>query len=166
MTCVSAKGYGLLRYLMTFKADILLNMGQKECQYDLDPDMIENLLERPEPPDPKPARVVSQPESDPAKFLGPVKELLARDVTVRAAWIFEAQPTEPQPRGHCSYELALLMQNPEDDHLLHQLETMAKALTPVQMDLAATQLRGEDEAFRQLAERHAPFYTARGFLED
>lgn len=166
MTYVSAKGHPLLRYLMTFDSDIILNMGQPECQYGLDPDMIEILLERPEPSDEKPARWVAEPESDPAKFLGPVKELLRRDAAVRAAWIFETKATEPQPRGHCHYELALLMQNPDDEHLLRQVETMAKALTPVQMDWAATLLRGEDAAFENLAARQPPFYRARGFMED
>jgi hypothetical protein len=166
MTCVSAKGYGLLRYMMTFDADILLNMGQKECQYQLDPDMIDILLERPEPPDPEPPRTVSMPSGDPAKFLTPVRELLARDGSVRAAWIFEAKSGRPELKGQCDYELALLMQNPEDDHLRQQVETMARALTPVQMEWAVTLLRGEDAAFRQLSERHPPFYTAKGFLEE
>lgn len=167
MTCVSAKGYELLRFLFTQDADYLsLNFGLPECQYALDADMIEILLERPEPTDERPARMVAQPEGDPAKFLGPVRELLARDAAVRAAWIFEAKGTEPQPRGHCNYELALLMRNPDDEHLLRQVETMAKALTPVQMDWATTLLRGEDAAFEKLAERQPPFYHAKGFLED
>jgi hypothetical protein len=104
MTCVAAKGYELLRFLFTQDADYLsLNLGLPECQYGLDADMIEILLERPEPADaaPEPVRMVAEPEGDPAKFLGPVKELLARDATVRAAWIFEAKGTEPLPRGHC-----------------------------------------------------------------
>lgn len=169
MTCVAAKGYELLRFLFTQDADYLsLNLGLPECQYGLDADMIEILLERPEPADaaPEPVRMVAEPEGDPAKFLGPVKELLARDATVRAAWIFEAKGTEPLPRGHCSYELALLMQSPDDEHLLRQVELMAKALTPVQMDWAATLLRGEDAAFDNLAARQPPFYRARGFLDD
>ncbi len=166
MTCVSAKGHQLLRFLVTQDADELwLNFGLPECQYGMDPDMIDILLERPEPPDPEPPRVVAQPEGDPAKFLAPVKSLLAREASVRAAWIFEAKVSEPEMRGQCCYELALLMQNPDDEHLLQQVETMAKALTPVQMEWAATLLRGEDTAFQQLAERHPPFYAARGFLE-
>lgn len=170
MSCVSAKGYPLLRFMTTFGADILLNMGQKECQYDLDADMIDILLERPEPPDDVPARRVAEPQGDPAKFLGPVRELLARDAAVRAAWIFEVQDTEAADaatrlRGHASYELALLMRNPDDEHLLPKVETMAKALTPVQMDWTATLLRGEDAAFENLAARQPPFYRARDFLE-
>jgi len=165
MICVSAKGYSLLRYLIAQDVDELwLNFGLPECQYCFDVDMIEILLERPEPPDPKPKRLVAEPEGDPAKFLGPVKELLARDATVRAAWIFEARTDEELPPGETRYELALLMQNPDDDHLLRQVETMAKALTPVQMEWAATLLRGEDQAFHQLAEHQPPFYAARGFL--
>ena len=42
----------------------------------------------------------------------------------------------------------------------------AKFLGPVQMDWAATLLRGEDAAFENLAARQPPFYRARGFLED
>lgn len=169
MICVASKGYQILRYLVTQGADELwLNFGLPECQYRLDPDMIDILLERPEPSDAprSPERMVHEPEGDPAKFLQPVKELLARDAAVRAAWIFEARTDEERPRGHASYELALLMKNSDDDHLLSQVEMMAKALTPVQMDWAATMLRGEDAAFRQLAERHPPFYTAKGFLDE
>jgi len=171
MTFVSAKGYQLLQYLMTYEADILLNMGQKECQYDLDADMIDILLKRPEPRDdsPAPARTVAKPEGDPAKFLGPVRDLLSRDATVCAAWIFEVTneevPDATRLRGHASYELALLMRNSDDEHLLSKVETMAKALTPVQMDWAATLLRGEDAAFEKLAESQPPFYSARDFLE-
>ncbi|MBE7497619.1 MAG: enhanced serine sensitivity protein SseB C-terminal domain-containing protein [Verrucomicrobiaceae bacterium] len=164
MTCVSAKGHGLLRFMKTFGADILLNMGQKECQYDLDPDLIDYLLEQPEPPDPEPPRTVARPEGDPAKFLGPVKELLARDAAVRAAWIFESKPAAPLPRGHACYELALLMHDPDDEHLLQKVETMAKALTPVQMEWTTSLLRGGHEAFRELAGNHPPFYAARDFL--
>ncbi len=70
MTCVSAKGYELLRFLFTQDADYLsLNLGLPECQYALDADMIEILQERPEPPDPAPERRVREPEGDPAKFL-------------------------------------------------------------------------------------------------
>jgi hypothetical protein len=108
MTCVSAKGYELLRFLFTQDADYLsLNLGLPECQYALEADMIEILRQRPELPDPAPERRVREPEGDPAMFLG-----------------------------------------------------------PVQMDWAATLLRGEDAAFKNLAARQPPFYRARGFLED
>jgi hypothetical protein len=80
-----------------------LNLGLPECQYALDADMIEILLERPEPPAPAPERRVREPEGDPVKFLG-----------------------------------------------------------PVQMDWAATLLRGEDAAFENLAARQPPFYRVRG----
>lgn len=59
MTCVSAKGYELLRFLFTQDADYLsLNLGLPECQYALDADMIEILRQRLEPPDPAPERRV------------------------------------------------------------------------------------------------------------
>lgn len=170
LTCVAAKGYGLLRLMMQQPADHLwLNLFVPGAQYTLDPDLVEMLLERPEPPDPAPPRVVREPEADPARFLGPVRELLARDAAVRAAWIFEAPPPagaeSPRVRVEVNYELALLMQDPEDDHLLRPVELMAKALTPVQMEWAVTQLRGEDASFRRLAECQPPFYAAHGFLE-
>lgn len=170
LTCVAAKGHGLLRLMMMQPADHLwLNLFVPGAQYTLDPDMVDLLLERPEPPDSGLERLVRVPEDDPGKFLGPVRDLLARDAAVRAAWIFEAPASmdkaAPASRGDVSYELALLMQDPDDDHLLRQVELMAKALTPVQMEWTVKRLRGDDASLRELAERQPPFYAARGFLQ-
>ncbi|MBK8039075.1 MAG: SseB family protein [Verrucomicrobiaceae bacterium] len=131
MIVVGAKGHPLLHLLRAQDVDELwLNFGLPECQCFLDPDMIDILLERPEPPDPPPARRLPDPEGDPTRYLQPVKELLARDPAVCAAWIFTARPGSMLPRGESSYELALLMKDPDDEHLLRQVEAMAKALTP------------------------------------
>lgn len=165
MTCVSAKGWQLLQYLMVQDADYLwLNFGLRECQYGLDADMIDILLKRPEPPDPEPQVRVTAPAGDPAKFLQPVKDLLARDATVRAAWILETKPENPQLRGQACYQMALLMQNPEDEHLLDQVELMVKALTPVQMEWEVALLRAEDHQLKHFAGKNTPFYAAKTFL--
>jgi len=48
MTCVAAKGWQLLQYLIVQDADELwLNFGLPECQDGLDTDMIDILLKRP-----------------------------------------------------------------------------------------------------------------------
>ena len=64
-----------------------------------------------------------------------------------------------------AYEVMLVMRDPEDKSLLDQVETMAKALTPVHIEWNSGVMMGEDIMLRRLAERQPPFYTAPGFLE-
>lgn len=163
---VSAPGYQLLRFLQSMDKQITINCGLKDAQYTLDPDMIEILLSRPEPKpvEPHPQRQLASPEGDPQRFLGPVREFLGKQPTVRAAWIFARTDAPPQPPGHHAYELMLLMRDPEDKSLLHQVEVMAKALTPVEMDWVTSVMLSDDHSLRNLAAQQPPFYQAPDFL--
>lgn len=168
-TCVSTTGYDALRYLSGSEADyICINAGLKDCQKTLDPDLVELLLERPEPrPGDRPAHnVLIDPDDDTARRLGPLKDFLSRQPTVRAAWIFFTQPDPPLPPGHRACELGLVMQDPEDESLLHQAGVIVKALTPVEMEWTPTVLMADDASLRNLAERQPPFYAAPGFLKE
>ena len=85
---------------------------------------------------------------------------------MRAAWILETKPENPQLRGQTCYQMALLMQNPEDEHLLDQVKLMVKALTPVQMEWEVALLRAEDHQLKRFAEKSAPFYASKALLAD
>jgi len=162
---ISAPGYQLLRFLQLMDKQITMNCGVKDGQYTLDPDMVEILLSRPEPVPvgSQPQRKVRVPEGDPQRFLGPVREFLAKQPTVRAAWIFGRTDAPPQRPGHYAYEFMLIMREPEDKSLLHPVEVMLKALTPVEMDWVTGVLMGDDESFRKFAAEQPPFYQAADF---
>lgn len=162
---ISAQGYGLLHYLHSMDKQITMNCGLKDAQYTLDPDMVEILLSRPEPPpaESQPQRKVRLPEGDPQHFLGPLREFLAKQPAVRAAWIFGRTDAPPQKPGHHAYEFSLLMRDPEDKSLLQPVETMLKALTPVEMDWVTGVLMGDDQSFRNFAAEQPPFYQAADF---
>ena len=71
MRILSAPGYQLLKLVSQYDAELWINCGQKECQYPLDPDMVEILLSRPEPryDDARPAQKVTvHPAGDPANI--------------------------------------------------------------------------------------------------
>jgi hypothetical protein len=168
MTYVSAPGYQLLRYIMTFdKVDYMwINAGLKECQYQLDADMVEILLSRPEPEyqtEPS-GQLGLHPEGDPQHYLDPLREFLSRQPTVRAAWIFGRQPEPPLPEGQHAYDFGLLMDDPEDRSIEEKVETMLKALTPVEMDWDVTSLMADEQSLRNLAKEQPPFYQGAGFL--
>lgn len=169
MTYVSAPGYQLLRYLMTFDdVDYLwINAGLKECQYQLDTDMVEILLSRPEPEyETVPSGPLGlHPEGDPQHYLEPLHKFLSQQPTVRAAWIFAKKPDTPLPEGHNVYDFGLLMEDPEDRSLEDKVETMLKALTPVEMEWQITSLMADDRSLRNLAKEHPPFYQGAGFLK-
>lgn len=162
---VSAPGYQLLRYLGE-NHELWMNAGLKDCQYHLDPEMVEILLSRPEPPVEKATHHVAlNADHDPKKFLGPLREFLSRQSTVRAAWVFGQQPDAPLPAGHCAYEVELLMEDPEDQSLLEQVRVMAKALTPVEMEWTVGVMLADDRSLRNLAKQQRPFYAAPDFLK-
>lgn len=169
MTYVSAPGYQLLRLLMTYeKVDYLwINGGLMDCQLRLDPDMVEILLSRPEPEyEERPSHHIAlHPDEDPQRFLQPLREFLGQQPTVRAAWIFGDRSAPSLPADHYSYEIGLLMQDPEDESLLAKVVTMAKALTPVEMNWTSSLLMADNRALRSLAEDQAPFYQAADFLK-
>ncbi len=165
---VSAQGYSLLRYLSKLDASLWMNCGLVECQYHLDPDMVEILLSRPEPPPAveEPKRMVDlDPAGDPQRFLGPLREFLSQKPTVRAAWVFGHEPDSPLPDGHESYEVGLVMEDPEDESLLEQVCVIAKAVTPVEMEWTTAVMMAEDKALRKLARERPPFYEAPDFLK-
>jgi hypothetical protein len=164
---VSAPGYQLLKLLKDSEADLCVNVGVKECQYNLDPDMVEILLSRPEPQyAAQPSRKITlEPNDDAAKHLAPLREFLSRQSKVRAAWIFGQKSASPQPAGFRSYELGLLMDDPEDKSLLPEVGTMVKALTPVEMEWTTAVLMADDQSLRKLVKKKPPFYARGDFLK-
>ncbi len=166
-TCVSARGYQLLRYLMTFDADLWMNAGLKDCQYHLDPGMVEILLSRPEPIyEKKPDRmVVLNTNMDPVKYLGPLREFLETQPNVRAVWIFGDERAEPLSEGHEAFVLQLLMEDSEDESLMDQVKLMAKALTPVEHEWEVALMMADDRSLRNLSKQKRPFYEGRDFLK-
>ena len=162
---VSAKGYPLLRYLSGMDHSLCINAGLAACQNMLDPDLVDILLSRPEPPAEAVARHVSiKPEDDPKKHLGPLTDFLRGQPTVRAAWILGQEPDSPLPAGHHSYEIGLVMEDPDDDSLLDKVGVMAKALTPVEMEWTTAVMMADDKSLRNLAKQRRPFYEAHDFL--
>ena len=167
-TYVSAPGFQLLKLLVGVEFDyICMNAGLKECQYCLDSDMVEILLSRPEPAyENRPTNQVElDPEDDTHKRLGPLKEFLSRQPKVRAAWVLAEKPVTPLPPGHRAYQIGLVMEDPEDESLLHEVGVMAKALTPVEMEWTPTLLLGDKQSLRSLAKMQPPLYAAPGFLK-
>jgi len=164
---VSAPGYQLLKLLSGSAARLCINVGLKDCQYNLDPDMVEILLSRPEPQyDSKPGRkIILEPAGDPEKHLAPLRDFLGRQPKVRAAWIYHQKPDSPLPAGTRSYEVSLLMEDPEDKSLLHEVEVMAKALTPVEIEWTTAVLMADDQSLRNLMKQKPPFYARPDFLK-
>jgi hypothetical protein len=72
---ISAKGHELLRFLSGFESELWMNFGLPECQYHLDPDMVEILLSRPEPaaPDAPTEKVTFAVEGNPEQYHGPTQ---------------------------------------------------------------------------------------------
>ena len=167
MTYVSAPGYQLLRYLSEMNASLWINCGLPECQYHLDPDMVEILLSRPEPTYDKQEvhPVIIAPADDPAHLLGPLRDFLRQQPQVRATWIFGQSEDTPLPAGHRGYELGLLMEDPEDNSLLERMNVMLKALTPVEMEWTTATLMADERSLRNLSKQRPPFYAAPGFLK-
>ena len=113
-----------MKFLSQHDAELWINCGQKECQYHLDPDMVEILLSRPEPryDDDRPVhKVTTHTAVDPAKHLAPLRDFLSRQPRVRAAWIFGQKAGPDAPAGEPAYEFSLLMDDPEDKSLLHEV---------------------------------------------
>jgi hypothetical protein len=165
---VSAPGYQLLKFLKGVEFDyIWINAGMKEFQYCLDPDMVEILLSRPEPDYKKEpgSQVELGAADDLYEWLGPLKEFLSRRPKVRAAWVLAEKLAAPLPPGQRAYQIGLVMADPEDNSLLHQVGVMAKALTPVEVECTPTILMADDQALRNLAKKQPPFYEAPGFLK-
>jgi hypothetical protein len=166
MRIVSAPGYQLLKLLSHHDAQLWINCGQKECQYHLDQDMVDILLSRPEPRyDAKPGRKISlEPAGDVEKHLATLHEFLTRQPRVRAAWIYRQKTGSPRPDGDPIYEIGLVMDDPEDKSLLHEVGVMAKALTPVEMECVPAVLMADDQSLRNLMKQKPPFYARPGFL--
>ena len=166
-TVVSAPGYQLLKLLAGSEANLCINVGVKECQYGLDPDMVELLLARPEPKyDAQPARkVVFDPADELEPYLAPLRDYLSRQPKVRAVWIYRQKATSTQPAANPVYEIGLVMDDPEDKSLLHQVGVMAKALTPVEMECVPAMLMADDQSLRNLTKINPPFYARPDFLK-
>ncbi len=163
--CIFAKGHELLRLLSGFEAHLWMNLGLPECHYYLDPDMVEILLSRPEPPlpDVPTQKVTFAVEGNPEQYLGPLKEFLRNQPTVRAAWIVSPKSDAAKASLSCAYELHLVMRDPEDNSLLQKVCTMAKALTPVEMEWTSALMMADDESFRRLSKESPPFYRSKDF---
>ena len=165
----SAPGYQLLRFATKADPDasLCMNLGLSECQFVLDPDMVEILLERPEPDyEKRPSdkiRITDTTEAE--KHLAPLSEFLGRQPTVRAAWIYQRKSDTPSRAGHEAYEFSLLMNDPEDDSLLKQVETMLKALTPLEMEWTTAVMMADDQSLRNLSKQKPPFYARADFLK-
>jgi len=164
--CISAKGHELLRFLSGFESELWMNFGLPECQYHLDPDMVEILLSRPEPAaaDRPTEKVTFAVEGNPEQYLGPLKDFLSHQPNVRAAWILSPK-TAPLAAGNSrAYEIHLVMRDPEDKSLLQKVRTMAKALTPVEMEWTSGVMMADDKSFRRLSKESPPFYRSKDFL--
>jgi hypothetical protein len=168
MRIVSAPGYQLLKLVSPHDAELWINCGQKECQYHLDPDTVEILLSRPEPQynDARPVhKVTLHPAGDPAKHLAPLHAFLSQQPRVRAAWIYGQKPGPDASAGGQAYEFSLLMDDPEDKSLLHEVGVMVKALTPVEMEWTTAVLMADDQSLRNLMKQAPPFYARPDFLK-
>jgi hypothetical protein len=148
-------------------ASLCINVGLKECQYGLDPDMVEILLSRPEPQyDTQPSgKIVMEPAGELEKHLAPLRDFLTRQPKVRAAWIYRQKPATPLPAENPVYEIGLVMDDPEDKSLLPQVGVMAKALTPVEMECVPAMLMADDQSLRNLTKQKPPFYARPDFLK-
>jgi len=166
-TVASAPGYQLLKFVSQFDAHLVINAGLAECRYQLDPDMVEILLSRPEPKpaNASPTKVNFHPPGHPEKFLGPLREFLGRQPKVRAAWIFGYKPEQPLPAGSQGYEVELVMEDPEDKSLVQEVKVMAKALTPVEMEWVIGVMVADDNSLRNLSKQAPPFYARADFLK-
>lgn len=168
LTIVSAPGYQVLKYLSTFEEESLwINCGLKDCQYHLDPDMVDILLARPEPTaEPAPSRPMFLDSTDAAEqHLAPLREFLGRQPKVRAAWIYRQLNEPAVPASHQAYEVALVMEDPADNSLLHEVGVMVKALTPIEMDWTTGVWMADDQSLRNLMKQKAPFYARADFLK-
>ena len=160
---ISAPGYQLLRFLGGAHT-LWINSGLDGCQYCLDPDMVEILLSRPEPPPaPEPGKFLpSIARQELAEKLEPLRTYLASQPTVRAAWLFRKGSPED---SYETYEIGLLMQDPEDTSLLEMVSTIAKAVSPLDTEWYPSNLMGDDDNLRNLVKERLPFYTAADFLK-
>jgi hypothetical protein len=168
MRIVSAPGYQLLKLVSQYDAHLWINCGLKECQYHLDPDMVEILLSRPEPhydhPSPR-KKAVFEPAAELEQHLVPLRDYFSRQPTVRAVWIYRQQTNSPQPADSPVYEIGLLMDDPEDKSLLSEVGVIAKALTPVEMECVPALLLADDQSLRNLTKIRPPFYARPDFLK-
>jgi hypothetical protein len=164
---VSAPGYQLLKLLSQHDASLCINVGLKDCQYNLDPDMVEILLSRPEPQyNIQPTgKIVMEPADELERHLEPLRGFLGRQPKVRAAWIYRQKPGPPRPDGDSVYEIGLVMDDPEDKSLLPEVGVMAKALTPVEMECVPAVLMADDQSLRNLTKQKVPFYARPDFLK-
>jgi hypothetical protein len=167
-TWVSAPGHQLLQFLSPLDAILLINLGLPECEYFPDPDMIEILLSRPEPPAALPPtdKVRFNPPGNPERYLAPLKDFLGKQPTVRAAWIVSPASETDSAAGPQHYEIHLVMNDPEDKSLREKVQTMVKALTPIEMEWQVGVLMADDDSFRRLATKSPPFYRRKDFLSE
>ena len=98
---IATPGYQALHLLGQSDSEIWINAGLQGCQHHIDADFLEIILSRPEPEyEMTPASSIElHPEGDPQQYLRLLREFLASQPTVRAAWIFGARSTEPQLPG-------------------------------------------------------------------
>ncbi len=162
---IPAPGYQLLRYAVALEAQVCINLGCPECQYTPDPDMIQILLDRGEPAyeTREKAEADFAPAGNPEQYLAPLRDFLSQQSGVRAAWVLRrVDPDDPAATKE-PYEIELLLRDPDDRSLLGKVTTMAKALTPVEMEWIAGTMMADDQSLRHLARRHSPFYTSPEF---
>ena len=164
MTCIYAQGYEVLRWLSTMEEKLCMNLGLKEWQKVLDADMVDILLRREQPPVKEEGAVDHVvkvfPAVDPTPHLERVKEFLSGQPNVRAAWVFGRAPEPGMPEGTPCYEICLVMRDPEDRSLVDTVTTMAKALSPVEMEWTTAVIMADEQSLRNLARQRAPFYSA------
>lgn len=165
-TVVSATGYQLLKLVGQMDSNLCMNLGLKECQYNLDPDMVEILLSRPEPryeQESSDHAITTVFTEDAERHLGPLRDFLGRQPHVRALWIYRSR-TKGRMEEH-TYQLGLVMDDPEDKSLLDKINVMAKALTPVEMECHCGRMMADDQSLRNLSRRKPPFYARADFLK-
>lgn len=165
---VAAPGFPVLQLVSQGDYEVYINAGLPDCQYHLDGDLVDILLQRPSPnfDEQRGPGMQLHPAGDPQQYLGPLREFLCAQPTVRAAWIFGAPIAAPLRPGHHAYELHLLMEEPEDRRLDDQVLQMAKALTPVEMEWNVASMMGDDKSLSTLSKQQHPFYQAPDFLKN
>ncbi|MGI9086563.1 MAG: enhanced serine sensitivity protein SseB C-terminal domain-containing protein [Chthoniobacterales bacterium] len=165
-TVISAPGYQLLKLLKDVDAELCLNLGCDGIQKTLDADMVEILIERGEPEYEQRATAPQAdfaPTGKPEQYLGPLREFLSQAPSVRAAWVLTRRDPAAKDQNKENYEIELLMRDPDDDSLLDKVITIAKAVTPVEMEWTAGVMMADENSLRNLARKHPPFYCSEDF---
>jgi hypothetical protein len=90
-----------------------------------------------------------------------LRDFLAQQPTVRAAWIFR----KPETNGKATYEVGIVAIDPEDNVILEKVGTVVKAITPLQVECGVMMMMADDVSLGNLSKQQPPFYAAPDFLD-